>query len=595
MAEHDIHDFRLKSELTAQKLITSVTSALRAYRDLRLVEHKEQEAAREVREHYEALERIFSLSQSMAGANSLDDARNLIRTEAGLLFDEKEISILLLDEDGQDFKLRDNTLGANYIATARKVLDAGQAEIMQHKGLDADQDESGSMICTPLKVNDRSLGVISVTSPDPTKFSNVDLKVLGSLATLASAPLESARLHEKLTAILATIEELNNFNDVHAILDKILFESRRLANADAGSVFLVEGNALTFSYVHNDTLFGKEGSGKETYTELTVPIDRSSLVGFAAHTGQTLVIDDAYNLPPGVPYTFNSSFDEKAGYRTVSMLVLPLKTLNGRLIGVMQLINAKDRSGQPIPFPEESQIYVPIFANNAAVTIERGIMTRELILRMIKMAELRDPAETSAHVQRVGAYSAEIYQRWAVNNGVDKKEIRRFKDLIGVAAMLHDVGKVGISDTILKKPGPLTDEEFDVMKHHTILGARLFLNSTSPLDEMCADIALNHHEKWNGRGYPGHVGDVMAPDVTLGPSKKAEEISIAARITALADVFDALASRRVYKEAWNEQRVYNVLYEESGKHFDPGVVEAFFQIKDTIQAIQEKWSGQYQG
>ena len=98
------------------------------------------------------------------------------------------------------------------------------------------------------------------------------------------------------------------------------------------------------------------------------------------------------------------------------------------------------------------------------MAIERGIMTRELILRMMKMAELRDPSETGAHVQRVGAYSAEIYHRYALNKGIPVRELKRTKDLLRLAAMLHDVGKVGISDTILKKPAKLTDEEFAVIK-----------------------------------------------------------------------------------------------------------------------------------
>ena len=115
-------------------------------------------------------------------------------------------------------------------------------------------------------------------------------------------------------------------------------------------------------------------------------------------------------------------------------------------------------TGQVIQFFTKIQDLIPLLANNAALAIDRGIMNREMILRMVKMAELRDPKETGAHVQRVGAYSAEIYHQWAKKNGIDKQEKNRQKDLIRLAAMLHDVGKVGIPDNILKKPTKLTEE-----------------------------------------------------------------------------------------------------------------------------------------
>ena len=223
---------------------------------------------------------------------------------------------------------------------------------------------------------------------------------------------------EEVSAILKIIDDLNSLKDVDTILDRILTESRRLAGAEAGSIFLVqEKKFLVFSYVQNDAMLNREKSRAAQYINLQIPISHESIVGHVAMTREPLVIDDAYHLPPDVPYRFNTSFDEEHGYRTVSMLTLPLLTLEGRLLGVMQLINAKDENQKVIPFSEHNQVFVSFFANNAAVTIERGIMNRELILRMMSMAELRDPTETGAHVQRVGAFSAEIYERWAIEQG----------------------------------------------------------------------------------------------------------------------------------------------------------------------------------
>jgi len=405
--------------------------------------------------------------------------------------------------------------------------------------------------------------------------------------------LDSARYAEdRLTSILNTIEELNHFKDVDSILDNILYQARRLSNADAGSIFIVENGALRFGYVHNDTLF-KGNEGRDAlYVDFTLPIDDKSIVGYVALTRRALNIDDAYKIPPERPYAFNPEYDQRSGYITRSMLTIPLMTLHQRLVGVMQLINAKDENGRVIPFSEESRIYVPLFANNAAVAIDRGIMNRELILRMVKMAELRDPSETGAHVQRVGAYAAEIYRQWAVRHHIEAREMKRKGDVIRLAAMLHDVGKVGISDTILKKPAKLSPSEFETIKMHTIFGGRLFANQTSELDVMSKDIALNHHEKWNGKGYPGKVEDIFSPDAKISKqAKSGREIPLPARIVALADVYDALCSRRSYKDSWTDEKVLSVIESESGGHFDPELVEIFFDIYDVIKAIRNKFRG----
>lgn len=396
---------------------------------------------------------------------------------------------------------------------------------------------------------------------------------------------------ELILSILKTTEELNSLKDVDAILDKILYEARKIANADAGSIFLLEDGHLKFSYVHNDTLFSESEGQAELYSNFAVPVSKESIVGYAALTGESIVIDDAYNISSDLPYSFNPSYDVKSGYRTTSILTLPLKTFDSRLVGVMQLINAKNENELSVSFSKASQLYIPLFVNHAAVAVERGIMNRELILRMMKMAELRDPSETGAHVQRVGAYSAEIYQQWAKKRKIDKKEIKRIRDLLRLAAMLHDVGKVGISDTILKKPGKLTDEEFDIMKWHTVHGARLFVNTTSDLDKMSKEIALFHHEKWTGGGYPGVVRDLMSDTSAMGEPHVGESIPLVARITALADVFDALGSRRSYKDPWPDEKILSIIEEESGRHFDPDVVEAFFEILDVVKAIRGRFAG----
>ncbi len=382
---------------------------------------------------------------------------------------------------------------------------------------------------------------------------------------------------------------LNELKDLDVILEHILSEAMVLSSADAGTIYLVEDDLLRFSYVRNDTLF-KDSITKDTYSNITVPIDNSSIVGYVAEQGKTLHIQDAYNLPGDSPVQFNPSFDQRTGYRTVSMFTLPIKTSQGKVSGVMQLINAKDESGRPVEFSKASQKVLPVLANIVSIAIERAIMTRELILRMVQMAELRDPSETGAHVQRVGSYCAAIYHQYALMQGLSGKKITKGKDLIRVAAMLHDVGKIGVSDKILKKPGPLDEEETVAMRYHTIYGARLFLNSTSELDNLSTVIALRHHDKWDGTGYPGKLKDIRTIKTSKGEPLKGKEIPLEARICALADVFDALGSSRSYKEPWPEERILETIKKERGRHFDPDVVDAFFKIFDVIQAIARKYT-----
>jgi len=392
--------------------------------------------------------------------------------------------------------------------------------------------------------------------------------------------------------ILKVIEELNSLKDVDSILDQVLGEARAMTHADAGSIFLVEDDNLRFSYVHNDTLFTGPDASKHLYTDFTVPINEQSIVGYAAMTGASLNIPDAYELSGTEPYSFNKSFDEETGYRTGSMLTIPLRTFQSKIVGVMQLINARDTCGTVHPFTESNVQYAPLFANSASVIIERGIMTREIMLRMMKMAELRDPMDTGAHVPRVGAYSAEIYQQWARKRGIDRHTIKRKKDTLRLAAMLHDVGKVGISDIILKKPGRFEPHEAAIMKWHSVFGAALFANTTSELDQLCKDITQAHHERWDGKGYPGRLPEDLGEVRQLCIEEIAgEDIPLAARITALADVYDALISDRVYKKAWPEAEVLEEIKRGRGTQFDPEVVDAFLDIQDVIRAIRQKFQG----
>lgn len=402
---------------------------------------------------------------------------------------------------------------------------------------------------------------------------------------------------ELLNRILKLSLEISQIKDIDLLLEKILGEARSFTNCDAGSIYVKDGDSLRFSYAQNDTLQKQLPPGRKLpYTTFSMPIDNHSIAGYVAVNSKMLNIPDVYELDAAFPFSFNRSYDQQTGYRTRSMLTIPLINPRGDMIGVLQLINAKNVTGNVIPFANDHEDIIIYFANNAANAVERAKMTREIILRMNKMAELRDPKETGPHVNRVASYSVALYEAWAIKNGIPQTEIDLNRDKLRMSAMLHDVGKVAISDMILKKPGRFTPEEFQVMKLHTLFGANLFPDIYSDFDESSRIVALNHHERWDGKGYPGFIDPQTQKalpgyeDQNGNPrGKKEEEIPFFGRIVALADVYDALSSSRCYKQAWTEDDVINEISNESGKQFDPELVEVFMDCIDTFRQIEKQY------
>ncbi len=401
---------------------------------------------------------------------------------------------------------------------------------------------------------------------------------------------------QKFGRIISLGIEITQVKDLDVLLERILKEARSLVSADAGTIYVKEENKLKFSYTQNDTLQKRTPGRKLIYSTFTLPINNQTIAGYVANNGEMLNLPDVYKLPSALPFSFSRKYDDLSGYRTQSMLTLPLKTNRGDIIGVLQLINGKNAKGKVAAFAKRDEPLVMHFANMAAVAIERAQLTRAMILRTIRMAELRDPKETGAHVNRVASYAVALYEHWAERRGVPQEIVEKNRDILRMSAMLHDVGKVAISDVILKKPARLDDAEREVMKQHTTAGARLFADQYSEFDEASSVVALNHHEKWDGTGYPGHVNPFDGKavpgyersDGTARP-KKGDEIPVFGRLVALADVYDALSSKRVYKEKWEEGQVLEELRTCSGAHFDPEMVATFFDCLDTIRNIAERY------
>ncbi|MFT5659536.1 MAG: response regulator RpfG family c-di-GMP phosphodiesterase [Sulfurimonas sp.] len=216
---------------------------------------------------------------------------------------------------------------------------------------------------------------------------------------------------------------------------------------------------------------------------------------------------------------------------------------------------------------------IRLFLDNAKIAYENMSLTkelddsqREIIFTISEIAEQRSN-ETGQHVKRVALYSKLLGEAY----GLAKEDI----DVIYAAAPMHDIGKIAIPDAILKKPGKLSDDEMAIMKDHASIGYDVLKSSKRKILQISAIIANEHHEKWDGTGYPN--------------GKKGEDIHLYARIVALCDVFDALGSRRVYKQQWGIEEILNLIKEEKGKQFDPKIVDLFLENMEKVLAIRDQY------
>jgi HD-GYP domain-containing protein (c-di-GMP phosphodiesterase class II) len=399
--------------------------------------------------------------------------------------------------------------------------------------------------------------------------------------------LSAARLNDSRIALefIEFIEQRPH--TVTALMKRVLSRCRELTGAQAGTIFIVRKQGrkrvLEAMSLQNDVVQVKQIS-------FSIPINRSSIAGYVADTEEVVFIEDAHALPADAPYTFNRKFDEDSGFRTRSIMAFPITNFEGSAIGVVQLINAVDDKGKVTTFdPELTRVIQPV-NNIVGRAIERADHTEKLqnknaqlrrrnrdlqaererveLLRaetesalmttvnlLAKAAELHDDV-TGKHVNRVGRYSALMAKLMGMSDAYVRE--------ITYCATLHDVGKMSVDQAILHKPGRLTDEEFREMQNHTLYGFQI-LEGVERL-EMAAQIALSHHERWDGGGYPNKISG--------------DEIPLAARIVSFADVYDALRSVRPYKPSFSHEKAIDIMLKgddrlDPSKHFDPTLLNLF--------------------
>jgi len=356
-----------------------------------------------------------------------------------------------------------------------------------------------------------------------------------------------------LNVIFGYLGKIANTRDLDSVLIAMADMGREMVVADRCSLFLIDEAA--------GEIWTKVAHGVD---RIRVPIN-TGFVGYAIQNDEVMIIDDAYSHP-----IFNRNVDKQTGYRTKTVLCIPIKNSEGKTIGAYQAINKMTEAGK---FEPKDVQYLTLAASYSGVALEAAQLNyeieqtqKEIVYVMGEIGESRSK-ETGNHVKRVAEYSRLL----ALKCGLSEAEA----DLIKMASPMHDIGKVGIPDSILKKPGKLTDEEFAEMKTHTVIGYNLLKSSQRRIIKAAAIISQQHHEKWCGTGYPQGL--------------KGEEIHIYGRITAIADVFDALASDRCYKKAWDIDRVINLFKEERGIQFDPRLVDVFLENIEEILKIKNAY------
>lgn len=338
------------------------------------------------------------------------------------------------------------------------------------------------------------------------------------------------------------------------LLSLIAEQVSKILNCDRCGVFLIDKKTRQ--------LWSKVTIGIKDI-EIRVPLGKG-IMGHVAVTGKSINIKNAY-----IDKRFTVDIDKVLGYKTTSYLVVPLKDSKGEMLGVFQVSNKLNEKH----FTKDDEGLLALLGIVASNTIENAKLYENLrssqletIYRLAVTAEYRDQQDTAEHLKTISTLSYML----ALAGGYSKE----FAENLRYASPLHDIGKVGLPDSILLKPGKLTKTEYEKMKDHAVYGAKILANAQSELLKLAYTIAMYHHERFDGSGYPYKL--------------KGKKIPPEARILAVVDVFDALCMPRVYKPAWGTNKSYNYIVKQSGKLFDPKIVSAFKKIFPQIEEIYNR-------
>ncbi len=356
---------------------------------------------------------------------------------------------------------------------------------------------------------------------------------------------------DPLVSLVKISRSITALTDIDELLKVIALETKNAIQADRCSVFLWDKDT--------DELWSKVALGLDETQEIRFPADKG-LAGYVVKTGESLNIVDAYN-----DSRFNPEVDKQTGYRTKTILCMPIINNNSEIIGAFQVINKIDGV-----FTKNDEDLLIAIGGSASIALENAqlfdkqlqmyheqkLLFESFIDTLATSVDARDKI-TAGHSSRVRQYSTLIAQEL----GMNKKDI----GLLEKAALLHDIGKIGIRDSVLQKDGKLTDEEYKhIQEHvritHNILG-KIYMSADF---RIITEMACSHHEKWDGSGYYRHL--------------QGEEITLGGRILAVADVYDAITSKRHYRDKMPITKVIDIIKQGKDSHFDPKLVDIFLSV-----------------
>lgn len=390
------------------------------------------------------------------------------------------------------------------------------------------------------------------SGPDPIPLGHDPVDSISELAELRS-------WKQRLTLTLELAKSISAQTTIDTLLNHLVDATQQLIKADRATVFLVDEE--------RGELWSRVASGTKT---IRIPIG-AGIAGHVATSGEVVSIPEAYQ-----DSRFNQAVDKQTGYRTHSILAAPMRESQGKILGVFQALNRLEEDGsvRMSGFDSLDAELMQLLAGQASVAVENAFLYDKLraanedtIYRLAAAAEFKDK-DTSEHLHRMSRYS-EILAR---KLGMDEEWV----EMLRLAAPMHDIGKIGVPDAVLNKPGKLDAEEWEEMKKHPIYGGEILKNPSADALILSETIALYHHEWWNGKGYPHGLAG--------------EAIPLEARIVSVADAFDALTSKRVYKPPFTLEKALSILEEEKGTHFDPKIVDAFGDILPQIREILAQYN-----
>lgn len=413
-----------------------------------------------------------------------------------------------------------------------------------------------SGLYVPLKVGQETIGCITAESTVPNAFTAYDERLLTTVAAQAAIAIENARLFSQIEQQLRQLSALRNIDnaissntDLNTTLSIILDHVKSELQVDAADILLFRSETMTLEYAAH------RGFRSDAIQRISLRLGEG-IAGKTAIDRKPALIENLAEAGGQFHYGGLLSAEQFVTYANAALVS------KGQLKGVLEVFHRS-----PLKTDREWMTFLEMMGNEAAIAIDNADLFNELqrsnldltiaydatIEGWAQALELRD-VETEGHSRRVTEMTLQLARQLNIQ-GAELVHIRR-------GSLLHDIGKMGVPDEILRKTGPLNEVEWEVMRRHPVLAYHLL--SKIPYLRYALDIPYGHHERWDGTGYPRKL--------------RGEQIPLAARVFAVADVYDALISDRPYRKAIQQEDAFNYIREQAGKHFDPKVAQVFLKM-----------------